>query len=62
MSELTLKQEVLLLRSAVVGLVGKDKEGQYRPELVKSVLADLNRKATHNFVDPESFLEEVKRA
>jgi len=62
MNELTLKQEVLLLRSAIVGLVGKDKEGEYRPELVKSVLSSLDRKSTHTFTDVASFLEDVKKA
>jgi hypothetical protein len=30
-----LQQEVGLLRSFVIGLAGKDREGKYRPEFVK---------------------------
>lgn len=57
----TLKQEVALLRSAVIGLIGEDSEGQYRPEFVRSTFAALLRKPTRRFRSPESFLKELYR-
>jgi len=45
----TAKQEITLLRSAVINLIGRDKEGEYRPEFVKSTLTALSRKATKHF-------------
>ncbi len=63
MSNLTLKQEVELLRSAVIGLIGEcDPEGEYRPEFVREVLADLKRKPTRTFTTPEQFLKDVQNA
>ena len=59
---LTLREEVMLLRSAVIGLVGKDDEGEYRPEFVREVFKDLKRKPTLTFTTPEKFLEDVERA
>ena len=61
MSNITLRQEVALLRSAVIGLIGEDPEGKYRPEFVRSTLAALRRKPTHRFSSPENFLKELSR-
>lgn len=57
----TLKQEVALLRSAVIGLIGEDSEGRYRPEFVESTFAALRRKPTNRFHSPERFLKELSR-
>jgi len=62
MSQLTIKQELTLLRSAVVGLVGKDKEGNYRPEFVTEMLASTSRKPTKTFTTPDEFLKEVSNS
>jgi hypothetical protein len=62
MSKLTLQQEVALLRSAVIGLIGEDSEGAYRPEFVREVFEDLMRKPTRVFTTPEQFLKDVRRA
>lgn len=59
---MTLKQEVELLRSAVIGLIGKDPEGKYRPEFVRKVFSDLKRKPTHVFTTPAQFLKDVRKA
>lgn len=58
----TLKQEVALLRSAVIGLIGRDPEGDYRPEFVESVFRALAEKPTARFTTPEKFLVDVERA
>ena len=62
MSELSLKQEVQLLRSALIGQVIKDGEGNYRPEFVSEMLASLDRKPTKTFKDPNQFLEDVNKS
>ena len=62
MSNLTLKQEVELLRSAVIGIIGKDPEGEYQPEFVKSTFEALKRKPTRRFVSSKQFLEDISRA
>jgi len=52
-----LQNEVELLRSYVIGQIGKDPEGEYRPEFVERVLkAAASNKAEHVFSDKESFL------
>ena len=33
-----LKQEVQTLRSLIIGMIGADKEGSYKPEFVKEIL------------------------
>ena len=59
----TLKEQVALLRSAVIGIIGeRDPEGEYRPEFVKKVLEDLKRKPTKRFVSPAQFLRDVEDA
>ena len=63
MNKLTLEQEVSLLRSAVIGLIGeRDPEGEYRPEFVKEVFADLKRKPTKRFTSADQFLRDVRNA
>jgi len=62
MNTLTTKQEVALLRSAVAGLVGRDKEGVYQPALVKELLASLSRTPTRSFTTSEDFLNQLAQA
>ena len=62
MSNLTLKEEVTLLRSAVAGIVGRDREGAYKPEFVAEVFASLKRKPTKKFTTQEDFLKAVERS
>ena len=50
------------MRSAVIGIIGKDPEGEYRPEFVREVFRDLKRKPTRAFTTPERFLEDVRHA
>jgi len=62
MDTLSLQQEVKMLRSALIGILGKDKEGAYRPEFVREVFEGLNRRPNKTFSDAETFLKEVSDA
>ena len=56
-----LAQEIGMLRSAVIGVVGEtDPEGQYRPEFVKRVLKLAKRKQPGvNFTNASDFLKKI---
>ena len=62
MGKLTLQQEVRLLRSAVAGLVGRDREGQYRPEFVEEILNDQQRNPTTEFTTEADLLKRLERS
>lgn len=62
MSTLTIRQEVTLLRSAVISLIGRDSEGEYRPAFVKSTLAALSRRPAKRFVSSKQFLADISKA
>lgn len=62
MHNLTVKQELALLRSAVISIVGKDPEGEYRPEFVEEMFATLSDKPEFTFTSQKQFLEHLKRA
>ena len=50
-----LQREVELLRSFVIGHVGRDSEGEYRPEFVKRILQTSDEgRVEHVFKDKES--------
>lgn len=55
-----LTQEVKFLRSAVIGWIGKDSEGGYNPEFVKSILKNCADKNIYSFKDKKSFLGLLK--
>ena len=50
----------MLLRSAVIGLLGEDEEGQYRPEFVEEILKSSKEKPTHTYKGPGSFLKQLR--
>lgn len=54
-----LEQEVRLLRSALIGIIGKDPEGVYRPECVERLLLETLDKPTKKFIDSKSFLKDI---
>ena len=56
-----LQQEVELLRSFVVGIAGKDNEGNYRPEFVRKVLKASKEKGRFIFKDGKSFLSHLRK-
>lgn len=53
-------RELKALRSFVIGMAGKDKEGIYQPKFVQEVLESADEPTTHKFVDPSSFLKQLK--
>ena len=57
-----LRQEVSLLRSIVIGILGKDREGKYKPGFVKQILAAAKEEPASGFSDTDSFLRELKKA
>lgn len=56
----TLKHEVRALRSLLIGLVGKDKEGGYNPSFVRKILKASKERPTYTF-DPKTFLSQLKK-
>lgn len=56
-----LQKEINLLRSFVIGILGKDKEGEYNQEFVKKVLKALREKPQHTFKDKNSFRSQIRR-
>lgn len=51
-----LRHEVQVLRGSLIGVVGEDPEGTYRPEFVKDILRAREEKPTETFTDANSFL------
>jgi len=51
-----LRQEVINLRSFVIGMAGKDLEGDYNPEFVKHTLRASQEEPVGAFEDAQSFL------
>lgn len=54
-----LQNEVQNLRSLVIGLIGKDREGTYRPDFVKKILKAAKQKAEYIFEGRGSFLKRL---
>lgn len=58
-----LSQEVIVLRSLFISIVGTDAEGAYKPAFVKSILKNIkNNKPTEKFTTAKNFLEQLKKA
>lgn len=55
-----LKQEVQTLRSLVIGMIGTDKEGSYKPKFVKEILEAAKEKPIYRFQGERAFLKELK--
>ncbi|MBI2626764.1 MAG: hypothetical protein HYW77_00785 [Parcubacteria group bacterium] len=51
-----LQKEIQNLRSLVIGMAGKDKEGQYKPSFIKKILQSSQEKVKNTFSDKDSFL------
>lgn len=56
----TLKQEVRLLRSFVISMLGKDMEGEYRPEFIEELLKASSEDPTHHYTGAGSLLKQLK--
>lgn len=57
-----LSQEVIVLRSLFIGVVGRDSEGVYQPAFVKSILKNIKNKPTEKFTTAKNFLKQFKQA
>lgn len=55
------KKEIKLLRSAIIGLVGRDQEGSYRTKFVSEMFSDLKRTPSKRFTSPQDFLDDVNK-
>jgi len=61
-NELTnLKQKMYIIRSLLIGLVGQDREGTYRPEFVRKILEAVGEKIDFSFRDEKTFLSQLKK-
>ena len=58
---LELKKEINLLRSFVIGIIGKDKEGKYKPKFVKKIFESIQEKPEHTFKSKNSFLSQIHK-
>lgn len=56
-----LQREVELLRSFVIGIAGKDKEGEYRPEFVQQILSTLYDASIYKFTNRKTFLSQLRQ-
>lgn len=59
---MTLQQQILLLNSAVISIVGRDSEGAYNSAFVKSSLKALRQSTSKRFISKQQFLFDVVRA
>lgn len=57
----TIARELRLLRSFMIGLAGRDPEGNYRPEFVERILKAADEPVIHKFTGTASFLKLLKR-
>src|SRR3990167_8380347 len=49
-----LQKEIELLRSLMIGLIGKEKEGRYNPQFVKKILRASQEKPFHQLLHAKS--------
>lgn len=55
-----LKNELNLLRSFIISIIGEDKEGNYNPNFIAEILQAANEKPANIFRDSKSFLRELE--
>lgn len=61
MNQTTLAEEVAMLRSLAVSLVGRDSEGAYRQEFVRKALRAARLVPTRRFLNKKTFLAELSK-
>lgn len=54
-----LKKEIELIRSAVISVLGRDKEGAYNPKFIKEILVAAKENPSHVFTNAKSFLTKL---
>jgi len=55
-----LREEIKSLRSFVIGVLGKDREGEYSPEFIHKTLKATQEKADFTFKNKKEFLKQIK--
>jgi len=55
-----LEREVNLLRSFLIGIAGKDREGKYRSEFVRKILRAAKKGEKFTFKNRDSFLARLQ--
>ncbi len=55
-----LEKEVELLRSFMIGQIGRDSEGEYNPDFVEEILKAAKEKPKYEFKDSKSFLKQIR--
>lgn len=55
-----LKEEMKIVKSLLISLIGKDKEGNYRPEFVKEILKAAKEKPRYTFKGGKEFLKQLQ--
>lgn len=56
-----LQKEIEMLRSFVIGYLGRDAEGEYRPEFVREILKVANEKPQYIFKNSKTFLAQLRK-
>ena len=54
-------EEISLLKSAIIGWIGQDKEGEYDSEFIDRVMQSSKDKQVFKFINKKSFLEQLKK-
>ena len=62
MNNTVIQNELLLLRSAVISIVGKDPEGEYKPSFVSEMLKTSTERSAGAFSSARQFLTVLKKA
>ena len=55
-----LRKEMGILRSFIIGCLGKDREGEYRPDFVRKVIKSVSEDTPLVFKDKKSFLKRIQ--
>lgn len=56
----SLRRDVGQLRSLLISVVGRDREGAYKPAFVDEILRSASEPAMRRFKDPASFLASLR--
>ncbi len=54
-------EEISLLRSAVIGWIGKDEEGEYNPRFIDEIIESSKDGKISQFTTKQSFLDLLKK-
>ena len=54
-----LKEEIKALRSFIIGVLGKDQKGEYKPEFIRKVLEAAREKTVFTFKNKRAFLKQI---